>query len=206
MAESSLSMDPSLPLQEDSLMMPPPVPNRSVSSDLLQKIQIWKFRFGSTPTDRKEVPHLLLQTQWLMSQRIFSHHRWGQHLTTFELKCRFVSHTKIFLAEDKTVKHSSRQNRTSGEIGIYQYFITWFELCFHCPFLFLKLQLCIITNHYRDSPFLYLIPVRTVMLSLRWTGVATPWTVTERPSKHSSQCGSAKSRSLPWRRRTSTSS
>merc|ERR1719225_1401964 len=30
MAESSLSMDPSLPLQEDSLMMPPPVPNRSV--------------------------------------------------------------------------------------------------------------------------------------------------------------------------------
>ena len=38
MAESSLSMDPSLPLQEDSLMMPPPVPNRSVSSDLLEKI------------------------------------------------------------------------------------------------------------------------------------------------------------------------
>ena len=35
MAESSLSMDPSLPLQEDSLMMPPPVPNRSVSLGLV---------------------------------------------------------------------------------------------------------------------------------------------------------------------------
>ena len=98
MAESSLSMDPSLPLQEDSLMMPPPIPTRSVSSDLLQKIQIWKFRFGSTPRDHKEVPHLLLQTQWLRSQRIFSHHRWGQNLTTFELKCRFVSHTKFFFS------------------------------------------------------------------------------------------------------------
>ena len=38
MAESSLSLDPSLPLQEDSLMMPPPVPNRSVSLDLLKEV------------------------------------------------------------------------------------------------------------------------------------------------------------------------
>ena len=34
-----MATDPSLPLQEESLMMPPPVPNRSVKKDLLSRNQ-----------------------------------------------------------------------------------------------------------------------------------------------------------------------
>ena len=47
MAESSVSMDPSLPLQEDSLMMPPPVPNRSVSLGLAHKFLIYPLLLDS---------------------------------------------------------------------------------------------------------------------------------------------------------------